>query len=96
MKPSELIADPAKWTKGAYARDAKGAKLADNCDPIAVCWCAAGAIERCYPKPTDDRSYSALYSRLLDHIDSAHVSIWNDAPERTHDEVVSALKACGL
>ena len=52
MKPSELlikakavIADPKHWTKGQYARDAKGQASAP-CGPDAVCWCSLGALDK--------------------------------------------------
>lgn len=42
----ELISDPAKWTRGAYARDAEGRELTNPKNERAVCWCAAGAVRR--------------------------------------------------
>lgn len=42
----ELISDPARWTKGACARDRKGEPLYAGYDPQAVRWCAFGAVEK--------------------------------------------------
>lgn len=42
-KGRELIADPARWTQGAFARN----KWDDRCDPssnYAKCFCCAGAL----------------------------------------------------
>ena len=52
MKPSELltkakavIADPKHWTKGSYAKDAKGHSTGPA-KSNAVCWCSAGALKK--------------------------------------------------
>lgn len=36
--------DPRRWSRGAYARDAKGNPVNVQ-SPEAVCWCAAGSLE---------------------------------------------------
>jgi hypothetical protein len=41
---SELLADPAKWTKGTSARNSVGKSVACT-DSRAVCFCSLGAIE---------------------------------------------------
>lgn len=41
-----LIADPARWTKGAWARDASGEQLVRVEDEAAVAWCIGGAVIR--------------------------------------------------
>lgn len=95
MKPSELIADPAKWTQGADARR-------ENLCPCyarsegATMWCAEGALAKC-----SSGASTAIFAiqKLTGYLcRQGHLNIvrWNDAPERTHAEVVSALKACGL
>jgi hypothetical protein len=33
-----LIADPAHWTQGSYARDAAGHRVGEN-SAEATCWC---------------------------------------------------------
>jgi hypothetical protein len=39
----ELIRDPARWTQGAYARDAQGNKVGPL-NSNACCWCFTGAV----------------------------------------------------
>jgi len=52
MSPTEklraaklLLTDPAKWTQGAFARDASGYQVKSG-SPVAVAWCAVGALIR--------------------------------------------------
>lgn len=40
-----LIADPAKWTAGAFARGANGRAVPPG-GKHAVCWCAEGALAK--------------------------------------------------
>ena len=41
----ELLSDPARCTKGAYARTAQG-KDVDPGSPYATCWCSHGAFSK--------------------------------------------------
>ncbi len=41
----ELLAAPERWTKGAWARDDRGAPVVSVSD-AAVAWCVAGAVVR--------------------------------------------------
>lgn len=41
-----LIADPASWTKGAWARDASGEQVVRVEDEAAIAWCVGGAVIR--------------------------------------------------
>jgi hypothetical protein len=40
-----LLTDPAKWTRGAFARDGAGCSVPPSSDH-AVAWCAEGALLR--------------------------------------------------
>lgn len=60
MKTSELIvqtglllADPEKWTRHAYARDAEGVQKKAS-SPDAVCFCMVGAMKYITGAATDD------------------------------------------
>lgn len=58
----DILADPAHWTQGCFARNAEGhAGLAPN-DPNAVCYCSFGAIMSLseYNTPT------AVYKTMAD------------------------------
>jgi hypothetical protein len=94
MKPSELLADPKFWTKGAYARDNKG-QTCDVRSPEAVCWCMVGAAMRCY-----GAAYQTAIERLYARAFSVwqyycSFTVWQDRPARTHAEVLAFLKEAG-
>ena len=77
------IADPAKWGKGMRGN---GLRHFDTC-------CAAEAIEETAPRDHKARTDAlrALYNASgLDWSKDAIIH-WNDAPERTHAEVLAAF-----
>jgi len=82
----ELLAVPERWTKGSGARNALGNPVsAYSLDP--ACFCMSGAIAHItgaenYSLSKDVRN--ALNFRLW-----SVLHIWNDAPERTHAEVLA-------
>lgn len=86
MTIQELFKDPSTWTKGAYARNEQGKSVGARSGD-AKCFCLQGALAHCYGGTPDyykisDKVSEELYSRCyLDTI------AWNDAPERTFEEV---------
>ena len=44
---AELFSDKARWTKGAFARDADGVLLRSDEETLAVSWCFVGGINHC-------------------------------------------------
>lgn len=84
MKVRELLTGPEKWTKGADARSESGYSVEP--DSKAACrWCLYGAINAAYPR-TDDaiRALKLVNAKLGE---SRGICNWNDAPERTFDDV---------
>jgi hypothetical protein len=86
-----LIEKPERWTQGAAARKECG----DTCnaaDIRAVCFCALGAIERAL---ADVGVVGDVARRTRAMIGPTHGSVvmWNDAPERTHAEVLASFDA---
>lgn len=87
-----LIERPEAWTKAADARLEDGrATLATS--PNAVCWCSVGAIEAAV-SPGGYRP--RLYHEATEFFRSAaggppRITFWNDAPERTHADVLAAF-----
>ncbi len=75
----ELIRDPARWTQGAYARDAAGNPVGVRSDR-AVCWCSAGAIK----KVGGDGVYARMLMEILQECAIVHT---ND--DRGHDTVMA-------
>lgn len=93
MTPKEIliaarakIEAPERWTQGAYAKDVDG-QQADPCGKRAICWCIYGAV-----MATTDGDYHKEHSAtvLIGEIVN-NIARWNDAPTRTHAEVLAAF-----
>jgi hypothetical protein len=81
IKARALIADPAKWGQGSRVLDR----------PIATC-CASEAIEEAADvRARRVAALDAFRSSAGLSDDAASISDWNDAPERTHAEVLAAF-----
>lgn len=100
MTPKEIliaarakIEEPERWTQGKFALS----PLANQVKPTsrrAVCWCSLGAIAAVThddPNDVNDDVYWILQRamRLPDGVMA--VAVWNDAPGRTHAEVLAAF-----
>ena len=87
MKMKELLSDPSKWTQRVNARNSNGIptlSFASN----AVCFCLYGAMCRCYP---NEEERSRVQRELHSNVPLRNVAAWNDAPERTHAEVLELV-----
>lgn len=93
----EYREDAARWTRGWYARNALGKQCGVD-DPLAVCWCLRGAIE----KRVGDGDESLIVMRAFDealgfqwHDGNNEVQFvnWNDHPTRTVGEVIALCDA---
>lgn len=74
------------WTQGEDARDEAG----DPTPPEgsrAVCWCMSGACIRADPGSMG----TAVNTPIRDAIGEYWYVKWNDAPERTKEEVLAAF-----
>lgn len=96
LKASELLADPANWTKGSTNY---GADDQFPCCMMAAVSRAAGCCKPGLPWSELVAAYEVFEvarERLKAHLGVASPFDWNDADERTHPEVIAALKACDL
>ena len=91
----ELRADVSRWTRGWYARDARGRGCQAQ-DAQAVCWCLRGAIERRVgdENPLTDPIFKAFDKALgYDHGDDDSFELqfvpWNDDPQRTAADIIA-------
>ena len=84
MKAHELLSDESKWTIGYYARDNKGRQVYSG-SIEAVCWCAEGALFRCYESDADEKLVE-----LEEKVGENNVPNWND--RSTYQEVYNTLK----
>lgn len=88
MKAHELLSSPDKWIKGTLARNKDG-QWAGIKDDNASCWCALGAIYKCYGFAT--KIATAQIIKLTSKL-NCNIAPWNDAPGRTYEEVVGLLR----
>jgi hypothetical protein len=96
----ELLAEPERWTRFVSARDEDGREAGIHA-PCAASWCFYGGMSRVVSTQDARRSYdrfSALWG-VLDPIlrqtgweaGAEDLIGWNDAPERTHAEVLALI-----
>ena len=94
MKPTkawQLLHSPEKWCKGQLAMDMHGNKVEPFSD-TAERFCAVGAIRRAYGYD----SHSDIVKEKLRDAVGRLIPGWNDAPERTWEEVYGKLKALDI
>ncbi len=102
----ELLSDPARWTKGAWARgpgDEPGFGSRETIhSPIANCWCLRGALRKVVGVSEVGRvtggeqavalAYKLTFATTLElEFDPHRFSAWNDREETTHEEVLALL-----
>lgn len=93
----ELFADPSRWTKDAYARDAKGNEC--NNDESASSWCVLGGFWKVYGNGHERRQ---KVNKLRDYLQdkyTTHPAQWNDFHAAqwndfhvTHEELLRVCK----
>jgi hypothetical protein len=92
IKAADLLdSAPTAWTQKRIARDNKGWPEPPN-HPRACSWCAMGAIAKVQNLPRAPQLYDSA-SKLLAHHLKIDIVDWNDAPERTREDVVQALRS---
>jgi hypothetical protein len=82
-KARELISDPARWTQGEYARDAKGAEVKPG-SKYATCWCALGAVRKVTRR---DSAAHGVLTALQKHCEGPTVTLFNDGHD--HADVLA-------
>ena len=86
----ELLAVPERWCQRAFARCADGVPIQAHwwTDVQAVRWNIAGAIGKGPRNVSPFRVHEAL-----DNVLDRDCDTWNDAPERTHADVLALIDA---
>lgn len=75
------------WTRCVLARDKSGAQVPAQAS-CATQWCAIGAIQAVRP----GWYYGRAILQLERAIGNEGISIWNDRPSRTRQQVIAAFK----
>ena len=79
------------WTQGSPAADEQGYPVRSH--SAAACrFCVAEAIRRACPGYPNDNLDIAAMNLLERHLSTLDIPAWNDAPGRTKEEVVAALR----
>jgi hypothetical protein len=97
VKVKDILSDPSKWTQGFFARD----KLGQPCEPLdenAVQYCIVGALMRAYGRGQRYAAYARAMKAIAAIYGEAPITIddWNDAPDRTFDDVRRVLEAADV
>lgn len=87
MKIKELLSDASRWTQHAFARDTIGRNIYTNAEE-AYSYCLLGAAMKCYPPTTPAR----ILIKIKEEIECESILDWNDAPERTFEEVKALVE----
>jgi hypothetical protein len=90
MKAYELLKSHRQWTRGAFARTARGVEC-DAADPRAVRWCLLGALQKC----TEGHEYDRIRAAIRRELCTTCIAVWNDE-RATYDEVIRLLRRLDL
>jgi hypothetical protein len=87
----KLITPKGAWITGVYAKTSpKGRKALFGNDPAATCWCMEGALQKASGREMVYDSQDLL--KPFGNI-GKNLPQFNDAPGRTHAEVLAAFDA---
>lgn len=90
-----LLSNPAKWTKGSFARDSIGNGV-DFRSESATCFCIRGAARHeaaamGFDALTGDYTIMRIMEENMCINGEAGVASFNDNPSTTHEDVMKAL-----
>lgn len=76
------------WTQGVCARNSEGEEV-DVDSPEACCWCILGAVGIAADKneSINQQAFTSYFMKKW-----GGISVWNDNPNRTKEEVVALLE----
>lgn len=91
-RAANRLSKPGAWTQGHNARNAEGHVTVPSSE-AAICWCMGGAI-LAESGGSKARAAFDIIRKVLPPQPSAHdpIAAFNDAPERTQQEVVQVLR----
>ena len=91
MKIRNLLTDESKWCKGVDAQDCNGDEIRYD-DPKAHSFCLVGALEVCYRD--EGNIIYAIKDKIRLRI--GDITRWNDAPERTFEDVRKLIEELNI
>lgn len=87
----ELLSDPARWTKGQWARDKDG-RMAKH-EGAAVCFCAVGAIWSVVGGCAITEAETILCDVVQSTTRFTNIPGFSDHPKTTHAAVLKVFDA---
>jgi len=98
----ELLADPERWARFEAAYDDYGNAVSPQ-NPRACMFCLYGALQRIYgdefKQPfcqAEAKLKGTLATVATSVLGGVNYPAWQDAPERTHAEVLEAVRKAGI
>lgn len=93
MLLSEFLDSEDKWCQGYWAKDANNIYV-DTLDSKACRWCLGGAM---YKVSRLDKTfdYEDVKSKVSKYV-GGNIPLWNDAIERTFEDVKTMMNALGI
>jgi hypothetical protein len=104
----ELLESPERWIKKHHYKLENGEEV-NHVNSVqehvykerAICFCLEGAIFHCYGYATEaSKEAHTKIETLLQQIEPNKIGVlipyFNDAPERTHAEVLEAVRKAGI
>jgi hypothetical protein len=94
---AELLESPERWTKGKAWGTANGQHAMGRDE--ATCFCVIGAIAYIYgdcPEGTVGKRSLLMRKKVEFEANTCYLASWNDAPERTHEEVLDVVRKAGI
>lgn len=91
----DLFADPERWTRGVYFRDAEGNPCTRD---IATCACLAGGVKLVYGEWSIERlrANGRINSYIRGRLPVDTLAAWNDHPLTTIQDVQKLCKDLNL
>lgn len=86
MTLQELYTDASRWTQHTWTRDQHGNDT-QIMSPSAVCWCLSAGVMLCYPDTNDS---ATVRQKIMNKIGML-ITEWNDAPERTAEDILNLV-----
>lgn len=95
VRAREILADPARWTRGEAARTKTGIATASSSEH-ATCFCTIGAMERARHELGKrsgevDRAMQAFRDAIPPGRPRILISTFNDDPKTKHEDILTVL-----
>ena len=88
----QLLSDPERWTKGAYARYGRDGKQIWPKEELAKCFCLGGAVIKLTSNASECNAITDVLNIQIRRGKKYYtLPQFNDAPETTHEDIIGLL-----